>query len=194
VHFDLLRKQNRASTTRIVRQIASGLVAWSRNGYVLWMQPRLPRTVVGVAFATLLPFLFCAGAVLATTDSRAAGWMAALLAYGAVVLALFGGVHWGSLLFAAEPRPAGRLRLALGVVPALVGWATLLITLVLPGEVGLCLLIVGYAAFAFSETRLYQAELLSRDYMWLRWGHTLAVVTVLAALLALRLLGAHLVL
>lgn len=154
---------------------------------------RLPRALLAVVLATLLPFVFCAVAVLTTTDSRAGGWMAALLAYGAVVLALFGGVHWGSLLFAAEPRPADRLRLALGVAPALVGWATLLVTLVLPPEVGLGVLIAGYAAFALGETRLYHAALLPGGYMWLRWGHTLAVVTILAALLVLRLLGAHIV-
>jgi hypothetical protein len=154
---------------------------------------RLSRALLAVALATLLPFLFCAVAVLDSTDARAAGWMTALLGYGAVVLALFGGVHWGLLLFAAEPRPADRLRLVLGVVPALVGWAALLVTIIFPGVVALGLLIVGYAAFALSETRLYHAGLLSRGYMWLRWGHTLAVVTVLVALLALRLLGAHIV-
>jgi uncharacterized protein DUF3429 len=157
------------------------------------MPMRLPRALLAVGLATLLPFLFCAGAVLATTDTRSAGWMTALLGYAAVVLALYGGVHWGFLLAAAEPRPSDRLRLALGVVPALIGWAALLITLVLPNEVGLGVLIVGYAAFALSESRLYSADLLPSGYMWLRWGHTLAVVTVLVALLVLRLLGAHIV-
>lgn len=154
---------------------------------------RLPRALLAASLATLLPLVFCAVAVLATADSRAAGWMAALLGYGAVVLALFGGVHWGFLLFATEPRRIDRLRLALGVVPGLIGWAALLITLVLPNEIGLGVLIVGYAAFALSETRLYHAELLPSGYMWMRWAHTLVVVTVLVALLVLRLLGAHIV-
>jgi len=154
---------------------------------------RLPRALLAVALATLIPFLFCAGAVLASEEARAAGWMTALLSYGALVLALFGGVHWGFLLLGGEPRADDRLRLALGVVPALVGWAALLVTLVLPNEIGLGVLIAGYAAFALSETRLYHAQLLSRGYMWLRWGHTLVVVTILAALLVLRLLGAHIV-
>jgi hypothetical protein len=159
----------------------------------LAMPMRLPRALLAASLATLLPFIFCAGAVLATTDTRAAGWMAALLAYGAVILALFGGAHWGFLL-SSEPRPVDRVRLALGVVPGLIGWAALLITLVLPAEVGLAVLIVGYAAFALSETRLYHDELLPSGYMWMRWGHTLAVVTVLVALLMLRLLGAHIIL
>jgi hypothetical protein len=154
----------------------------------------LPRALLAAGLATLLPFVLCAVAVLATTDARADGWMAALLGYGAVVLALFGGVHWGFLLVGTEPRPIDRLRLALGVVPGLIGWAALLIMLVLPNEIGLGVLIVGYAAFALSETRLYHAELLPRGYMWMRWGHTLVVVTVLVALLVLRLLGAHIVL
>lgn len=158
------------------------------------MPARLPPSILAVGIATLLPLLFCAGAVLATSDSQSLGWMTALLSYGAVMLALYGGVHWGFLLSSPEPRPAGRLRLALGVVPALFGWAALLVTLILPAEVGLGVLIVGFAGFALSETRVYHDQLLPSGYMWLRWGHTLAVVAVLVALLVLRLLGARIIL
>jgi hypothetical protein len=155
---------------------------------------RLSRGILAVGIATLLPLLFCAGAVLATTDGQSLGWMTALLSYGAVLLAMYGGVHWGFLLASPEARPADRLRLAFGVMPALVGWAALLVTLILPTEVGLGVLIVGFAGFALSETRVYHDQLLPAGYMWLRWGHTLAVVAVLVALLVLRLLGAHIIL
>jgi hypothetical protein len=155
---------------------------------------RLSRGILAVGIATLLPLLLCASAVLATTESQSLGWMTALLSYGAVLLALFGGVHWGFLLSSAEARPADRLRLALGVVPALFGWAALLVTLILPPEVGVGVLIVGFAAFALSETRVYHDQLLPAGYMWLRWGHTLVVVAVLVALLVLRLVGARIIL
>jgi hypothetical protein len=155
---------------------------------------RLPRSVLAIGIATLLPLLFCAGAVLATPDSQSLGWMTALLSYGAVLLAMYGGVHWGFLLSSAEPGPADRLRLALGVAPALFGWAALLVTQVLPPEVGLGVLIVGFAGFALSETRVYHDGLLTAGYMWLRWGHTLVVVAVLVLLLVLRLLGARIIL
>jgi hypothetical protein len=156
---------------------------------------RLPRSVLAIGIATLLPLLFCAGAALATTDNQSLGWMTALLSYGAVLLAMYGGVHWGFLLASPEARPAAdRLRLALGVVPALFGWAALLVTLILPTDVGLGVLIVGFAAFALSETRVYHDQLLPAGYMWLRWGHTLVVVAVLVVLLVLRLLGARIIL
>ena len=65
----------------------------------------------------LLPF---AGAALAALS--VAGWQADALiwlrAYGAVILAFLGAVHWGLALAAGE-SPFNRQRLVGGVVPAL---------------------------------------------------------------------------
>src|ERR1700678_2441350 len=99
------------------------------------MAQRLPPTAVALGVAGLAPLLLCAIAALAVPDPRSAAWMAALLGYGAVALGLLGGVHWGLVLRAPEAGPRDRLRLALGVLPALIGWAALLVTLVLPSEI-----------------------------------------------------------
>lgn len=158
------------------------------------MPTRLPAAVLALGLASLLPFVFCGVAVLAMPDARADAWMQALLGYGAVVLALFGGVHWGFALAAADVTPRDRLRVALGVVPALIGWAALLVTLVLPADVGLGVLITGFAITVLSEARLYRGGLVPSGYMWLRWAHSIAAVAILTGLLVLRLLGARIIL
>jgi hypothetical protein len=158
------------------------------------MAQRLPPTAVALGIAGLAPFLLCGIAALSVPDTRATAWIVALLGYGAVTLGLLGGVHWGLVLGAPEPAPRDRLRLALGVLPSLIGWAALLVTLVLPPEVGLGVLIAGFVAMVLTEARLARDDLVPAGYMWLRWGLSIAVVVILVTLLALRLLGARIVL
>jgi len=152
------------------------------------MPKRLPPVALAVALAGLVPFIICAIAALSTSGDRAAGWITALLGYSAVTLAMLGGVHWGLVLAAPEPGPKDRLRLALGVLPSLIGWAALLLAPVLPSEVALAVLIAGFAATVLTEARLQRAGLMPSGYMWLRWACSLVVVAILVTVLTLRLL------
>lgn len=102
-----------------------------------------------------------------------------LVAYGAVILAFLGAVHWG-LALASPDHPATTSRLGLGVLPALVGWVALL----LPRGMGLLVLVAGFlAVWAAEEIAARQGLLPGLGYLWLRRGLTLAVVTCLSAAL-----------
>jgi hypothetical protein len=155
-----------------------------------------------LGLAGLLPFLGAGLLALRADPVAAARGLAALIAYGAVILAFLGGVHWGVAL--AEPvgypapQTAGlqRARLALGVVPSLVGWLALLLPMALPAPTGpwagLALLVVGFAGTTTVESRAARRGLLPRHYMLLRWLLSAGVVIILLTVLILRLLGAHL--
>jgi hypothetical protein len=162
----------------------------------------LPALAWLLGLAGLLPFLG-AGLLALGNDPVAAGrGLGALVAYGAVILAFLGGVHWGTAL--AEPvgypapQTAGiqRARLGLGVVPSLVGWVALLLPQALPEPSGawaaLALLIAGFAGTTTVESRAARRGLLPRRYMLLRWLLSAIVVIILVSVLILRLLGAHL--
>jgi hypothetical protein len=116
----------------------------------------------------------------------------ALLAYGAVVLSFLGGVHWGFAL----PDPSGhgsRARLGLGVVPSLVGWIGLLIAVAVNVESALGVLILGFAGTIIMESRAAASGLMPRGYLLLRYALSTVVIAVLVIVVALRLVGAHIV-
>lgn len=129
----------------------------------------------------LLPFAGLALVALAVT-----GWhewaMMALRGYGAVILSFLGAVHWGLALRAPEAEgPANRQRLSLGVLPALVGWAALL----LPLKSGLWLLAFGVIAVAAIEQWASLRGLVPGPYVVLRWVLSLSAgACLLAAALA----------
>ena len=112
---------------------------------------RLPLLAVVLGVLGLLPFLGCTLGIIAfPRQVPVPNLVQAIIAYGAVILAFLGGVHWG---FALEPRPTilapghemiDRMRLALGVLPSLVGWAALLVVLVASPMVAVVLLIGGF--------------------------------------------------
>lgn len=150
----------------------------------------LPPLALLLGLAGLLPFAACA--VLALQTDSPAPWLAALIGYGAVILAFLGGVHWGFVLGAEAPARR-RERLALGVVPSLLGWAALLLQQFLPPEVSLAVLIAGVLGTVTMEARWRAAGLVPAGYMALRWLLSLLVGAVLTTVLVLRLIGARLV-
>ena len=108
------------------------------------MPRRLPALAIILSVAGLIPFLlFGIGSVSTNIlTSRIAAYI--LVGYGAVILSFIGAVHWGFTL-ATEHDPAERPRLILGVIPGLLGWAALALTLsTLQAVLGLLLLIAGF--------------------------------------------------
>ena len=151
------------------------------------MKRSLPLFALLLGIAGLVPFAACGLWSVTPGGDRAAF---ALVAYGAVILAFLGGVHWGFAL--QEPSGRGeRLRLGLGVLPSLAGWVALLLAVAVDTEAGLALLLVGFAATVVVESRATRAGLVPPGYMRLRFGLTGAVGVVLVLALLLRLLHLH---
>lgn len=167
------------------------------------MAHRLPNIAVILGIAGLIPFAAAAIATLSALDElRAMFFLELLIAYGAVILAFLGGVHWGFVLDspALEAHaPAGlavasrrdTARLVGGVLPSLVGWAALIVMLLGSPAAALAILIAGFVAFTAAEAELRRRTLVPAGYMWLRWGLSVVVVLVLATVLTLRLIGAR---
>jgi drug/metabolite transporter superfamily protein YnfA len=131
-----------------------------------------------VSYAGIAPLVLCllgVGLLPGFQERELAQRIA--IAYGAVVLAFTGAVHWGLALAGQLPwRP---LRIGGAVLPALIG-AT---AAVLGGQRGLALLVVGFGAFWLYEHRSAGAEL-PAAYVSLRRNLSL----VLCALLALTMI------
>lgn len=127
-----------------------------------------------VAYLGITPLLLCplAIAFLPEVGQRLIAQQVAL-AYGAVVLAALGAIHWGLAL-------AGRLGWSVGraltaVLPAVCG----VTAVVLGGERGLALLVVALGIFWLYEHRGVGTEL-PEDYLQLRRNLTLAGCLLLA--------------
>lgn len=157
------------------------------------MSRAIPPITYALGAAGLIPFIACAmGALTAGAWQQRA--MLALLAYGAVILAFLGGVHWGLVLAPAESPPfAARSRLSLGIVPSLLGWAAMILATLGLAELGLALLILGFAATVLMEHRWAGLGLVPPAYMRLRWALSLVVLMTLITVLSLRLIGASVV-
>ena len=149
----------------------------------------MPLLAILVSAAGLAPFVICGLGALGADPA----WhmLDALIGYGAVTLAFAGGVHWGFALQAA-PQPVEpfveRARLALPVVPALLGWIALLALLV-AWWVALGLLIAAYIGTALLEQQAAQRGLTPPRYMLLRWVFTGVALAMMITVLTLRLLG-----
>lgn len=148
------------------------------------MSSSTPRASLGggaetAAYLGIAPFVACplAMSLLASYELRLLAQQIAL-AYGAVVLASVGAIHWGLAL-------AGRLawsplRIAGAIAPGVCAAASVLIG----GQRGLALLVVGLGMFWLYEHRSVGEEL-PEDYLRLRRNLTLAGCCLLAVTLIL---------
>jgi hypothetical protein len=138
-------------------------------------EPALPAGAQALGFGGLIPFVAAMLAVVWLPDAQArelAGRI--LVGYGAVILSFLGGVHWGLLL---RDRPAEAFRpLAMGVLPSLAGWATLL----LPFEQAVAVQVACFGGFWLYEHRVLGAAVLPAGYLALRRWLTLIVCATLA--------------
>ncbi|MGI4745721.1 MAG: DUF3429 domain-containing protein [Janthinobacterium lividum] len=154
---------------------------------------RLPLLAIVLGIAGLIPFVACAvGILIYPNQVPVPRLVQALIGYSAVILSFLGAVHWGLALAARPldgPAPAGVLsrRLTLGVLPALVGWAAILIPMVASPVVSLVVLLLGFVLTAVAEARAARAGLLPPGYMALRWLLTAVVVVCLVASILVRL-------
>ena len=153
---------------------------------------RLPALAVVLGALGLLPFLGCtAGIILFPSEVPAPNLVQAIIAYGAVILAFLGGVHWG---FALDSAPAllvpgqaatDNKRLALGVLPSLIGWAALLVPLLSSPLIAIVLLILGFVVTTLAEAQAHRRGTLPGGYMALRWVlSTIALLCLVVVLLA----------
>jgi hypothetical protein len=157
------------------------------------MPRRLPALAIILGIAGLLPFvLLGVGSVTTNTlTSPIAAYL--LVGYGAVILSFIGAVHWGFTL-ATEHDPAERPRLALGIVPALVGWSALAVTIPTREPVlGLVVLILGFIVTAVVEWRAHGRGWVPGGYIGLRLGLTAMVVLILTTAMGVRMIGGHLI-
>jgi Protein of unknown function (DUF3429) len=82
----------------------------------------MPALILGVG--GLIPFVGLAALVAFGQDY--AYWLAALAYYGAVILSFVGALHWGYAVRRASDAKFVGLQYAFSVLPALVGWSSLL--------------------------------------------------------------------
>ncbi len=162
------------------------------------MTTRLPPLALLLGMGGLVPFLACGlGSVVAGGAVPADRALLALVEYAAIILSFLGAVHWGLALAGAGVAARGglersgteRARLALGVLPALIGWAALLVSVAAAPAIALALLIAGFLATTAVEARAAADGLVPSGYMRMRWGLTLVVVVVLALVLLSRVSG-----
>ena len=160
------------------------------HGSLTGMNRPLPTLALLLGLAGLIPFIAFGIYAVAQNDDRAAF---GLVAYGAVILAFLGGVHWGFAL--EEPNRRGeRARLSLGVAPSLVGWVGLLLSTALAVNAGLALILAGFIGTTALERRALQMGLMPPSYMRLRYMLSAIVVLVLTVVLVLRVLGVRIAL
>lgn len=136
--------------------------------------PRAPAAAEWVGYLAVAPLLLGLAGV-GLLDSYAARELAqrATLAWGAALLAFTGAVHWGLLL-------AGRLPWAAACqAGALAPLCVAAVAVVVGGQRGLALLVVGFGGFWLYEHRVRGAQL-PPDYVNLRRPLSIAICAVLA--------------
>lgn len=122
----------------------------------------------------VLPFAAAAIAVAFWPDFPGRDFAQRLaLAYGAVILAFVGAVHFGLAL--AGIMPWTSIRIAGAITPSLAGAAAVFVG----GQPGLALLVVGFGLFWLYEHRACASEL-PREYLALRRSLSLSVCAILA--------------
>jgi hypothetical protein len=135
---------------------------------------RLNTSAEIVSYAGVVPFVLCLlGVALLPTYGQRDLAQRIAISYGAVVLGFVGAVHWGLAL--AGHIAWSPMRIAGAIVPALLGTTGILVG----GQRGLALLVVGFGMFWLYEHRNVGTEL-PATYLSLRRNLSLVVCTLLA--------------
>jgi|GEM_PF-85514 len=135
----------------------------------------VPEAAIWLGVLGFLPFGGFALAAAFLGEQYGGRAMAALLAYGAVILSFLGGIHWGAAIASDPGNGALPRRLVVSVAPSLVAWAGLL----LPLRVGLLVLAAGFAAILYVDIRATRAGEMPSWYPRLRRPLSIAVLAAL---------------
>ena len=134
----------------------------------------IPRPALWLGAFGLLPFIVATmGATIAPSVQETV--VAALTAYGAVILSFLGGVLWGIIIGRPASDRMGRL-LMLSIIPSLIAWLALL----LPPLTALVTLAVSFSCWLFVDRRMAHEKLAPVWYPRLRLPLTTIVVACLA--------------
>ena len=142
---------------------------------------KIERLAKSLGYAGLIPFLvFSTGTWIDLPGVENSHYV--LITYAAVILSFMGAIHWGI----AMGRPGGDAvwQLGLSVLPALFGWAALL----LPVLYGYSILIVVFAVLCALDQRAAARGLVPSWYPALRVLLTTVVVLCLIGAALARLL------
>ena len=130
----------------------------------------IPLSAAALGWAGVLPFLAGALAVVLRLAGSTPGEL--LAAYGTAILSFMGGVQWGVAMRVDETGWRGY---AISVLPALLGWAALL----MPRPVGLAVLAAGFCALLAYDLWTARRGEVPAWYARLRVQLTVAVVALL---------------
>jgi hypothetical protein len=109
------------------------------------------RTAQWLGYAGLLPFIGLALAVVADIQLPRVDPAIALAAYAALILSFLGGVSWGLAVAGPGPTATERRHLFLmSVLPALIGWAAVL----LPFVTGIWILVLAFGGVYLHDRRV----------------------------------------
>lgn len=160
------------------------------------MNRSLPTLAMLLGIAGLIPFAVCGLGALANAPPNDERALLALIAYGAVILAFLGGVHWGFGLDAGSAAPSDiqRARFGLGVLPSLIGWVALLIAFLGFDRSALAVVTLGFLVTTIVEARASRRGYVPRGYMGLRWVLSSIVVVILVTVWLIMILHGRVVL
>ena len=101
----------------------------------------------------------------------------ALAAYGAVILSFIGGIHWGLIVVGqgGEKEASRMLTIGIGIVPSLLAWLTLLVSVPL----ALVMLVMGFAAMLGADFAAHRDR---RSPGWFFGSRVLLTLAVVACL------------
>ena len=135
----------------------------------------LDRLVRGLGYGGLVPFVLGLLAVALLPDPALRERAADLtLAYGAIILAFLGAVHWGRLLERGTLAEAPMLAVW-GVMPSVVGWLSLALPFAWAAPIQALLFLEVYII----DRQLLRAEPSARPYLALRARLTGAVASLM---------------
>jgi glutaredoxin len=133
---------------------------------------RAPSSGEWLGYVGLIPFVVALLGFAFGDDARQSYFARQFIAYGAVTLSFVGAVHWGRALGGGHMAV---MRMAVSILPALIGWAALL----LPATRAAWLLLAAFILLRAWEASEPVAGTLPDWYRRLRTRLTLAVVALI---------------
>ena len=138
----------------------------------------IPKSALVPGILGLVPVIFLSAVTVFQSPNVHGVVIAALLAYGAVILSFLGGVRWGTAICGTSHVPLS-IQLWISVVPSLVGWAAILIEI----PAALLVLTVAFSLMLFTDYMIAGAPIW---YLRLRVILSLPVIACLLIVLSVQ--------